>query len=30
LFRAVVVIQAPGLSGMPRLGHTCIATTKAS
>src|SRR5512132_1932691 len=30
LFRAVVVIQAPGLSGMPRSGHTFIATTNAS
>jgi hypothetical protein len=26
----VVVIQAPGFSGMPRSGHTCIATTNAS
>src|SRR6266545_1646062 len=30
LLRAVVVIQAPGLSGMPRSGHTCMATTNAS
>jgi hypothetical protein len=30
LLRAVVVIQAPGLSGMPRSGQTWMATTKAS
>jgi hypothetical protein len=30
LLRAVVVIQAPGLRGSPRLGQTSRAVTKAS
>ena len=29
-FRAVVVIQAPGLSGTPRTGHVSSAVTNAS
>ncbi|SHU94390.1 Uncharacterised protein [Mycobacteroides abscessus subsp. abscessus] len=29
-FRAVVVIQAPGLGGMPSCGHLTMATSNAS